>query len=330
MPEGPEVRRHADALGRLLEGKPIVELSARNRNAKAWLEAHPDALAGRRIERIRSHGKNLVGWIEGGYYFYSHLMMWGRWQIVSGAAPAEKDRRERARIVVQDGAAILFSAPLFEVGEGDPYAQIEFLGRLGPDILPYPNEGPFNAEAFLARLLSPENRKRTVGAALLDQQISAGIGNYLRAEILFVCRIDPWRTVDALTTGDLDCLCETIPALALRSYTSGGVTVSDEDHERMKSDPSLVYQLGRRGGTLYYVFRRTNLPCLRCGDTIRQLRQMTHEDEEGEKTRIIYFCPTCQGTSVPLSPSKPKRAKTPVSSPPIALEEEEEPVLAAL
>ena len=64
-------------------------------------------------------------------------MMWGRWQTFSPAAPVEKDRRERARIVVDKGAAILFSAPIFNVGEGDPYEQIENLATLGPDVLPY-------------------------------------------------------------------------------------------------------------------------------------------------------------------------------------------------
>jgi signal transduction histidine kinase len=37
---------------------------------------------------------------------------------------------------------------------------------------------------------------------------------------------------------------------------------------------------------------------LRCGEKIRQLRQktiQTQEDEE-ERTRIVYFCAKCQGT----------------------------------
>jgi formamidopyrimidine-DNA glycosylase len=50
-----------------------------------------------------------------------------------------------------------------------------------------------------------------------------------------------------------------------------------------------------------------------CGDTVRQLRQVTREDEEGDKTRIIYFCPTCQGTAVDLKP--PRRRRPARSSP---------------
>ena len=49
-------------------------------------------------------------------------------------------------------------------------------------------------------------------------------------------------------------------------------------------------------GRGHAVFRRTNLPCLQCGEKIKQKRQTTFksEDEQDDKTRIIYFCPRCQ------------------------------------
>jgi formamidopyrimidine-DNA glycosylase len=64
----------------------------------------------------------------------------------------------------------------------------------------------------------------------------------------------------------------------------------------MAADPALVYQPGREYGTRHLVFRRTNLPCLRCGEAIRQLRQKTsqRDSEEEERTRIVYFCAKCQ------------------------------------
>lgn len=38
MPEGPEVRKYADALDAVLSGRPITSLEARTRDAKAWLK----------------------------------------------------------------------------------------------------------------------------------------------------------------------------------------------------------------------------------------------------------------------------------------------------
>src|SRR5215216_6423934 len=120
MPEGPEVRKYADSLGAALTGRAIVSLEARTKDARKWLHENEQRLRGRRVERIVSHGKHLLGYIEGDFFFHSHLMMWGRWQTIgpnkgrrksNPIEVPEKNRRERARIVVEGAAAILLSAP---------------------------------------------------------------------------------------------------------------------------------------------------------------------------------------------------------------------------
>ena len=300
MPEGPEVRKYADALNAALTGRAIVSLEARTKDARKWLNDNEQRLLGRRVKRVISHGKHLIGYIEGRFFFHSHLMMWGRWQTFGPTKSKrkskptelpEKDRRERARIVVEGAAAVLLSAPIFNVGEGDPYGQLEILATLGPDALPY--RGAFKRGEFLRRLL--EHRQETIGAALLNQRIVAGLGNYLRAEVLFNCKLNPWLTVGELAQRNLSCLSKTIPRLSRDAYDRGA-TAAEEDRRRMANDPSLVYQPGREYGTRHLVFRRTNLPCLRCGEKIRQLRQKTiqNQEDEEERTRIIYFCAKCQ------------------------------------
>lgn len=302
MPEGPEVRRSADRLHEALAGRRIGVLDARTKAARAWLAQHPDAFPGRRVERVTAHGKHLIGYVEGGLYFHSHFMMWGRWTVVPPDDPlaAERDRRERARIAVDDAVAVLLSAPVFEVGRGDPYADDARLAALGPDVLP--SDGRWDAEAFHERLRAPAHRDRTIGAVLLDQTVLAGLGNYLRAEVLFVCRLDPWRRVAELTDDDLAALDATIPELAARAYRDGR-TVPPDVQARLAAEPALVYAPGRAHGTRHYVFRRTNLPCLRCPATVRQLRQVTRRLEDDDKTRIIYFCPTCQSSTVDAQPA---------------------------
>jgi len=301
MPEGPEVRKYADALDAALSGRTIVSLEARTKDARKWLQDNEPRLIGRRVERVVSHGKHLIGYIEGSFFFHSHLMMWGRWQTFGPTRRKskplelpEKDRRERARVIVEGAAAILLSAPIFNVGEGDPYDVIEILATLGPDALPY--RGRFDRQEFLQRLLSTEHREETIGATLLNQRIVAGLGNYLRAEILFNCKLNPWLTVGEIPQRSLNCLLKTVPRLARDAYERSA-TASEEDRKRMASDPSLVYQPGREYGTRHMVFRRTNLPCLRCGEKVRQLRQRTRqaEEDEEERTRIVYFCAKCQG-----------------------------------
>lgn len=308
MPEGPEVRKYADALEKVLAGRAVTSLQARTKDARAWLQENESCVLGKGIQRVVSHGKHLIGYIEGNFFFHSHLMMWGRWQTLGPTDPAkgkrkqaeplqlpEKDRRERARIVVEGGAAILLSAPIFNVGEGDPYGKIENLATLGPDSLPY--DRVFDHLEFQRRLHLPDYSDITIGSALLNQRIVAGLGNYLRAEILFACRLDPWRKVKDLTDQNLKCLTRTIPQLTRSSYQRGA-TAGEAERKRMTLDSSLVYQAGREYGTRHRVYRRTNLPCLRCGESVRQLRQKTNNREqsadEEERTRIVYFCAKCQ------------------------------------
>ncbi len=276
-------------------------------SASSGLQENQQLVVGRRIDRVGSHGKHLIGFIDGPFFFHSHLMMWGRWQPFGpqpGAtskskrskplALPERDRRERARIVVDGAAAILLSAPIFNVGAGDPYEKIEILQTLGPDVLPYNQR--FDSREFQRRLLTPKYQTAEIGAALLNQEIVASLGDYLRAEVLFACQLNPWLLISELSKRDLRCLTTTIPRLAHAAYRLGG-TASEEDRNRMAADSNLVYQPGREYGTRHMVFRRTNLPCLRCGQTIKQLRQKTHNaepDGDEERTRIMYFCPKCQ------------------------------------
>jgi len=306
MPEAPEVRRFADELAAQLSGKKIISLSARTKQAKAWLNAHPDKLVSKTIDRIFAHGKNIVGVIDEKYYFYSHQMMWGRWEVHDGNDEIPPDKKERARITVDGATAILMSAPIFEIGEGDPLSDLPLLSQLGPYVLPY--KGTFDQTEFQRRLLNDLNLDRTIGDTLLDQTIVAGLGNYLRAEIMFLAKLNPWKLVGELTKAEIYVLAELIQRISVQAYQTDGVTVTPQLKARMASEPNLVYVPGKEYGTHHYVFRRTNLPCLFCATPVKQLRQLVRrrdeveENEEteveeadgDEKTRIVYFCPTCQ------------------------------------
>ena len=50
MPEGPEVRKYADALDEVLSGRVILSFAARTREARKWLEQNEQHIIGRRVE----------------------------------------------------------------------------------------------------------------------------------------------------------------------------------------------------------------------------------------------------------------------------------------
>jgi endonuclease-8 len=277
MPEGPENRKYAEKIAAILEGEKLLDFRGSTKDAKIWLQDHPDAIKGQKVLSVRSHGKNIIIQLSNGYFLYSHLMMFGHW-LFPDKPPQDVDPREKALFVTKKGVALLYSAPVFHIGQGDPYQEVPSLHKLGPDVLPY--EGKFDSKEFTKRLLTPANAKRAIGAALMDQSIAAGIGNYLRAEILFDCKINPFKRVDELSEDELECLRITIPAMAARAYRDGGKSAR-KSRKAQDQSPGKT----KAPGMTYQVYRRTGQPCVACGTKILEA--------EMEK-RTVYFCPKCQ------------------------------------
>lgn len=94
------------------------------------------------------------------------------------------------------------------------------LNSLGPDVLEDP---PVDPELFAKRILHKPNR--TIAEALMDQSCVSGVGNYLRSEILYDCKVDPWRCVTDITSEEFVKLCEATIRIAKKSYKSQGATI---------------------------------------------------------------------------------------------------------
>ncbi len=84
---------------------------------------------------------------------------------------------------------------------------------LGPDILSNLN----NFNEFINRI-SRKRKNTKIGNALLDQKLLSGIGNYLRADILWKSKISPFRTIENLNNNELKTLYINSVKIANRSY----------------------------------------------------------------------------------------------------------------
>jgi DNA-formamidopyrimidine glycosylase len=281
MSEGPEIYRLAGNLHEEFAGSRIVAIESRLKKAGAWLKEHPGLVEGKEIRRIYSAGKNLVWELEDDIYFHIHLLMWGKMRTYSLRHRVEFDRTTRALIVTTARQAVLINVQVFNIGQGDPFQQIDTLREIGPDIC----EVPFNRALFLERLNKATNREHEVAPVLLDQKVAAGIGNYLKSDILFECKINPWTLVGDLTSAEQQCLADTIPEVAQRTLRNRGQTVTDEVMERIQNDPGIPKA---NWWHRHWVFRHTNRPCKVCGTPIKQRRQC-----EG-KGRVTFYCPNCQ------------------------------------
>jgi formamidopyrimidine-DNA glycosylase len=60
---------------------------------------------------------------------------------------------------------------------------------------------------------------------LMDQTWISGVGNYLKAEILYASRISPHRTCSSLNASEVALLSSHCRSIPLASYRNGGATV---------------------------------------------------------------------------------------------------------
>ena len=278
MPEGHTLRRLADDLTAAFAGRPVRVTSPQGRFA-----ADAEQVDGAQLVGADSAGKHLFVELAGERFIHVHLGLIGRFDVHTGVDEVpEPVGQVRLRLVSHDAGgadprgtsyADLRGAILCDlVG---PTRRAEILGRLGPD--------PLRADAdpdLAWRRISRSDR--AIGDLLMDQKVLAGVGNVYRAEVLFRHRIHPLRPGKTLRVGQWRAMWADLVVLMAEGVRSGRIDTVRPEHtpEAMGRPP----RQDDHGGEVY-VYRRTSMPCLLCGSTVRT----------GELVgRNIFWCPRCQ------------------------------------
>lgn len=210
MPELPEVETVRRTIQRALGGQKIVDA-----------EVAPDSIVLQKADHLSLQkwllGKEVLGvgrkgktfWLEfgGEGFLYGHLGMAGWVREIGkesirlrehGNAPWE-DENGRARFLKlrirgESGGEIVFTdgRRLARIWRGESPDIEPKTCALGPDCW---NDAADAAE--IIRRLS--NRTAPMKAALLDQTLFAGVGNWIADEVLFHAKISPHRPAKSLT-----------------------------------------------------------------------------------------------------------------------------------
>lgn len=262
MPEGPEIRRVADKLEVAIVGQPLTE---------AWfafpqLKTYEPALIGEQVQAIETRGKALLTHFSNGLTLYSHNQLYGVWRIVKPDTELNTTRQLRVRLATAGKAILLYSASDIELLNADTLAAHPFLNRIGPDVL----SSGVTVDEVRERLLSPRFRRRQFSGLLLDQAFLAGLGNYLRAEILWQAELAPQHRPQDLAPETLQRLAQALLAVPRLSYQTRGQVDENRHHGALFS---------------FKVFHRSGEPCERCGAMIVRTQL---------SSRPFYWCPGCQ------------------------------------
>lgn len=239
MPEAAEVGVAAGQLHQVAVGRTLASLPVTNpRTLRHTDPGAIDALVGRRIEAVRSHGKWIVVDLAGHAASLGiHLRMSGQLLVAEPGTP-HPDRHVHATLHLSEprisslGDTICHPGTRFadevEVWFRDPrtFGELRVLagGRPpGADDL-------FDPAVTGARLHARAARRRTaVKAVLLDQQRTvAGIGSYLADEALHRAGISPVVSAEELARSAWERILVAARAIATHSMAAGGVTLEDE------------------------------------------------------------------------------------------------------
>jgi len=271
VPEGPEIRRAADRLAAALGGEKL----RRVRLLPPALRRFERALTGDRVVAVDTRGKAMLTRFAGGLTLYSHNQLYGRWWIVP--AGREPQTRRALRVALETGTqrALLYSASDIALLADDELARHPFLSALGPDVL----DARTDATRIRERLADPAFRRRRLASLYLDQHFLAGIGNYLRAEILFFARVHPLDRPCDLDAAARARLARQTVTVTRRAYRTGGVTNRPAKAARLRHSGA-GYEARR-----FAVYQRAGWGCHDCGTPVRRI------DAGG---RGLFYCPTCQ------------------------------------
>lgn len=251
MAEGDTILRAKQRLDTLV-GQSIA-VSAPNPRGRA---SQIERLDGLTLDGIDTHGKHLV-FRFGDLALHSHLGMSGGWHVYPHRARWRRPRSSAWAVLSGERAdAVQFGGPTLRVLRASRVAIDPQLTRLGPDIL----APDFDLDAVVA-IFRATDQSRTLGDALLDQRLTAGIGNIFKSEACFAAKVDPWHKLSEVSEEDLRLVLE-----AARDQMLSAVRLGDRHRFR-------VYK--HRG------------PCSRCRGTV-------HHRGQGDANRTTWWCERCQ------------------------------------
>jgi formamidopyrimidine-DNA glycosylase len=214
--------------------------------------------------------------LDDGSVLLCHLGMSGRMTIVEQVPGAERlplDRHDHVIFTTGAGTEIRFNdARRFGIMDLIAEAALEahpLLRALGPE----PLGNDFNGPALAAAL---KGKRTPIKAALLDQQVVAGLGNIYVCEALFFAGLSPRRLAYTVQGNRAEKLAAAVRQVLTRAIEAGGSSLRDY----VQASGELGYFQHE-----WAAYGREGEACRGCGAAIKRVVQ---------SGRSTFYCGTCQ------------------------------------
>lgn len=224
MPEGPEIRFVSELINEKVKGKILEELNIINgpyltSSSKIYSSQRDkiQILNGLECLEVSSKGKYLYFSFENDVYLAIHAGMSGSWAQFKNKHTLFEFRFEDFELYFQDlrrfsKISIFENLELFE----------KFLSNIGDDIF------YIDFDTFKKQLL--KMKKSQLCIALMNQKKISGIGNYLRADIMYVAGLSPYRLIKDLGYDEIFELFEACKDVVNESYSCKATTCGNYEN----------------------------------------------------------------------------------------------------
>ena len=215
MPEGPEIKKESDFLNKYLKDKTInsfIFYDGRYKKKKlpvGWEKF--SSLLPLKVKNVNVKGKFL--WFS---FYDTKITIWNTFGL-TGYWSNRKTKYLKFIIEVSDKKKIYYNDKL---GYGtikvslDKETLNKKLETLGCDIL-NPNEDSNN----FVKKIRKKRKPIEIGKILLDQKITCGCGNYIRADALYHSKISPLRKINKLTDKELKKIWNSLQKIGFYNYS---------------------------------------------------------------------------------------------------------------
>ena len=217
MPEAPEVRSMAQSLAKLWSGKTLTNVEVVSgryvKNELTGLDTIKSLLP-LRVVGVGVHGKFSYAILENETFAWFTMGMTGCWT---------KENNKHARVKFSFGGFDTYFTDMRNFGTvkfvRGKHKMIEKLESLGHDLI----AEDMDNEEFVIRMQAKS--KWQLCKALMDQTIIAGVGNYIKADSLWLAKLSPKKLVGDCTDEELINLKDCVRRIMLESFKSGGATI---------------------------------------------------------------------------------------------------------
>ena len=216
MPEGPECRRVAEGLLSAAQNKDLIKISVLGGR---FLKKAPVGL-----DSLELPSRVITGGVRGKFIWLeleNEMTLWITLGM-SGFWSAVQTGHAHLSLTFDDGTSVYFIDQrrfgTFKVAHKTELRKK--LQTLGIDPLNDRNLSMFSMKDQLDRV--PE---KTIVEALMDQRLFAGIGNYIKCEVLYRARVNPLTKVKDITGSEIALLWNYCKAIMEASYRQGGASI---------------------------------------------------------------------------------------------------------